>query len=243
MTLSKLTSGYTMLTHTTNMKPMKLKIYVKGDALFKEEYQSHINKHNSQLLHFNNFPDSGFDLLFPNEEIINEEGIVTFSHKLDLKFSAALYDVHKQSRKTEKTLGMSLFCTLLFLLIANYTKTILGTIILCIGGLTYIFDDDVYSSIYIEEPVPFMLMPRSSTGSKTPLRLSNSVGVIDSGYRGSICAYVDCVKKQEVVISKYQRVFQIVSFSGRPIYVELVDELTELGITERGSDGFGSTGK
>ena len=95
----------------------------------------------------------------------------------------------------------------------------------------------------MEEPVPYMLLPRSSMGSKTPLRLSNSVGVIDSGYRGHIIACVDCLKKTEVVLSKYQRVFQIVAFSGRPIYVELVDNSHELGYTERGDGGFGSTDK
>ena len=107
----------------------------------------------------------------------------------------------------------------------------------------YILDNDVYSGEYLEEPVPFMLLPRSSLGSKTPLRLANSVGVIDSGYRGHIIACVDCVKKKEVVLSKYQRVFQILAFSGRPIYVELVDNHGDLGYTERGTGGFGSTGK
>ena len=40
-------------------------------------------------------------------------------------------------------------------------------------------------------PVGYYLYPRSSTGAKTPLRLSNSVGVIDAGYRGYIIALFD----------------------------------------------------
>ena len=119
-------------------------------------------------------------------------------------------------------------------MMANYRWWMQGMIFLCMGGLMYILDNDVYSSKYIEDPLPFMLLPRSSMGSNTPLRLSNSIGVIDSGYRGHIIACVDCVKKCEVVLSKYQRVFQIIAFSGRPIYVELVDKLTDLGSTERG---------
>ena len=41
------------------------------------------------------------------------------------------------------------------------------------------------------EPCGYFLYPRSSTGTKTPLRLSNSIGVIDSGYRGNIIACFD----------------------------------------------------
>ena len=40
---------------------------------------------------------------------------------------------------------------------------------------------------------PYLLMARSSI-SKTPLRLSNSVGLIDAGYRGEIMAAVDKIK-------------------------------------------------
>ena len=45
-----------------------------------------------------------------------------------------------------------------------------------------------------EECIPYLLMPRSSI-SKTPLRLSNSIGLIDPGYRGEIIAVVDNVNK------------------------------------------------
>ena len=37
---------------------------------------------------------------------------------------------------------------------------------------------------------PYLLMPRSSI-AKTPLRLCNSIGLIDGGYRGEIMAVVD----------------------------------------------------
>ena len=39
-------------------------------------------------------------------------------------------------------------------------------------------------------PLPYYMFPRSSI-SKTPLRLANSVGIIDSGYRGTLIAKVD----------------------------------------------------
>ena len=46
-------------------------------------------------------------------------------------------------------------------------------------------------------PVPCLLIPRSSI-SGTPYRLSNSIGLIDAGYRGEVKAKVD-VKKQSKI--------------------------------------------
>ena len=86
---------------------------------------------------------------------------------------------------------------------------------------------------------PYLLMPRSSI-SKTPLRLCNSIGLIDAGYRGEIMAAVDNIKDKDHVLETGQRLFQLVSMDGGPISFELVDELTG---SERGTGGFGSTGK
>lgn len=47
--------------------------------------------------------------------------------------------------------------------------------------------------------LPYLLMPRSSTGSKTKLRMSNSLGLIDAGYRGPICACVDNIEPISLV--------------------------------------------
>ena len=89
------------------------------------------------------------------------------------------------------------------------------------------------------ENMPYLLMPRSSI-SKTPLRLCNSIGLIDAGYRGEIIAAVDNIKKESFEIKVGERLFQLVGMNGSPINFRLVDELTE---SERGSGGFGSTGK
>jgi dUTP pyrophosphatase len=86
---------------------------------------------------------------------------------------------------------------------------------------------------------PYLLMPRSSI-SKTPLRMSNSIGLIDAGYRGEIIAMVDNIKTEDYMIHIGDRLFQIVAMDGSPISFELVDDLSE---TTRGSGGFGSTGK
>ena len=86
---------------------------------------------------------------------------------------------------------------------------------------------------------PYLLMARSSI-SKTPLRLSNSVGLIDAGYRGEIMAAVDNIKDYSYNLEKGQRLFQLVSMSGEAIHFTLVDTLSE---TSRADGGFGSTGK
>lgn len=86
---------------------------------------------------------------------------------------------------------------------------------------------------------PYMLMPRSSI-AKTPLRLSNSIGLIDGGYRGEIMAAVDNIKNESFTILKGQRLFQLVGMDGSEIDFQLVESLSD---TSRGSGGFGSTGK
>lgn len=84
----------------------------------------------------------------------------------------------------------------------------------------------------------FYLFPRSSI-SKTPLRLSNSIGIIDYGYRGNLIAAVDNVSDEDYKIVSGSRLFQICSNTLDPISFELIDELSQ---TERGEGGFGSTG-
>lgn len=91
-------------------------------------------------------------------------------------------------------------------------------------------------------PCPYYMYPRSSIG-KTPLRMSNSVGIIDSGYRGPLIAMVDNVDNNHTyTIHKYDRLFQICSPDLTPFdSVEIVHELPEK--TMRGDGGFGSTGR
>ena len=89
-------------------------------------------------------------------------------------------------------------------------------------------------------PTGFYMYPRSSL-SKTPLRLANSVGIIDSGYRGNLKGFFDNMyKTEDWVAEKHTRLVQICSPTLSPIIVEMVDTLDD---TERGDGGFGSTGR
>ena len=85
----------------------------------------------------------------------------------------------------------------------------------------------------------YFLLPRSSV-SKTPLRLANSIGLIDGGYRGELMAMCDNIKSDTYTVERGQRLFQIVSCDCSPITYELAEKLSE---TSRGDGGFGSTGK
>ena len=92
----------------------------------------------------------------------------------------------------------------------------------------------------------YYMYPRSSL-SKTKLRLANSIGIIDSGYRGHLMGMFDIVHlfpNEEYVVNKYDRLLQICAPGLVPIIVEVVNKLEELGEeTERGNGGFGSTGR
>ena len=91
-------------------------------------------------------------------------------------------------------------------------------------------------------PVGYFLYPRSSTGTKTPLRLANSIGIIDAGYRGNYIAAFDNIRPQAFTVEKGQRLVQICPPNlTYPLRVELVNDLDMQ--TERGAGGFGSTGK
>ena len=102
-----------------------------------------------------------------------------------------------------------------------------------------VYYDSVKTKTY---PSPFYMYPRSSI-SKTPLTLSNSVGVIDSGYRGNLIAAFRYLSNSctPYTVDKYNRLIQICHPSLCKIFVILVNK-EELTTTERGTDGFGSTG-
>lgn len=86
-----------------------------------------------------------------------------------------------------------------------------------------------------------LIFPRSSI-RKMELELSNSVGVIDSGYRGEIQATFNKTLRDVVGVPVYKigdRIAQIIILPYPKINFVLSDELSD---TKRGDGGFGSTG-
>ena len=101
----------------------------------------------------------------------------------------------------------------------------------------------VPTGIAIELPdnsVAAFLYARSGLGIKHGICLSNGVGVVDSDYRGEICAGLCNVSDKPYEIEPFERICQMVI---APVVPCDVEEVTELGNTERGEGGFGSTGK
>ena len=100
------------------------------------------------------------------------------------------------------------------------------------------------TGLALEIPEGFvgLLFPRSSV-SKTSMSLANSVGVIDSGYRGEIMLkYKDIGRSSniQVVYKAGDRVGQLMIIPHPK--VEFI-EVSELSNSDRGSGGFGSTGQ
>ena len=97
------------------------------------------------------------------------------------------------------------------------------------------------TGLAVEIPEGFvgLIFPRSSI-SNTPHLLKNSVGVIDSGYRGEIkfrMTYKD--GREDMEYGFGDRIGQLVIIPFPKIELE---EVEELSITERGTGGYGSTG-
>ena len=168
----------------------RLKIWIDPKNVeLREKYVEHVKNHNEHI-ETDEFPNSGFDLLIPEDTMIPNDSLLN-SFFLDCKV------------KTE----------------------------MC-------FED---------RPAAYYVFVRSSF-SKTPLILSNHVGVIDAGYRGNVKI---ALRNLEATTSysggyrleKYKSIVQICHPLLCPIHVEIVDLESELSTTSRGSGGFGSTDK
>lgn len=84
-----------------------------------------------------------------------------------------------------------------------------------------------------------LLFPRSGNAAKKGLTLANSVGVIDSGYRGEVKGIMVNLGSDPVTINSGERIMQLVLV---PFLSAVVTPVLELDETERGENGFGSTG-
>lgn len=87
-----------------------------------------------------------------------------------------------------------------------------------------------------------LLFPRSSV-SNMPLMMANSVGVIDSGYRGEVTAKFNITDTRYTAFTHYQegdRIAQMIIIPYPEIEFEEADSLSD---SDRGTGGYGSTGR
>ena len=85
-----------------------------------------------------------------------------------------------------------------------------------------------------------LIFARSSLGTKRGLAPANKVGVIDADYRGEIMVSLHNHSAEDQTIAPYERVAQMVIVPFVQMAYEESDNLDE---TERGTGGFGSTGR
>ena len=106
-------------------------------------------------------------------------------------------------------------------------------------------DHNIQCAVYKnEKPSAYYLYPRSSI-SNSPYMMANSVGIIDSGYRGNIMAKLTQREGAKNDAASYKitqgiKLFQLCTPTLEPwSSIEIVSQLDN---TKRGAGGFGSTG-
>lgn len=81
------------------------------------------------------------------------------------------------------------------------------------------------------------LAPRSGLSVKG---IHVGAGVIDADYTGEVKVLLFNLSEKEITLEKHERIAQLII---KKIETPEVEEVEELGVTERGEQGFGSTGK
>jgi len=90
------------------------------------------------------------------------------------------------------------------------------------------------------EDCVLLIAARSGLAVKKGVTLSNGIGVVDADYRGEICVGLVNLGPETVTISAGERIAQLLIM---PIIKGEFEETDSLSETQRGSGGFGSTGK
>ena len=101
----------------------------------------------------------------------------------------------------------------------------------------YVYTSDL--ALEIPDGYVGLLFPRSSI-CKKDLEMTNSVGVIDSNYRGPIKSVFNPTCEDPEIYELGERFAQLIIIPYPKIEFEEVEELSK---TERGTGGYGSTGK
>ena len=94
--------------------------------------------------------------------------------------------------------------------------------------------------IAIPEGYAGFVQPKSGLAIKNGLSLVNTPGLIDSGYRGEVCAIlINLDPEKDIIIKRGDKICQLVIQKVENVEIEFTDKLEN---TSRGEGGFGSTG-
>lgn len=95
-------------------------------------------------------------------------------------------------------------------------------------------------SLQIPSGLGGFIFARSGLAMKKGISLCNGVGVIDTDYTGEIKVAMQNLSSVDYTINPGDRIAQLVFM---PVQIANLVEVNELDKTQRGSNGFGSTGK
>ena len=228
------------------MTKYELYIYLsknQDDEEWVQRYKQKVSAHNQKIhVAVAATADSGFDLFMPNDGADYGYGV---DNLISRQFISNPGITSSESVDGARSLNLGVRCCM-------RTASTTAPQPVSISTTT-----STPSSIATDPPVVpcgFYLYPRSSI-SKTRMRIANSVGIIDAGYRGDLIAAVDTIglfgstdiwhtwKETLSPIKKYDRYFQVCAPDLSPFLVHIVETEAELGApTTRGTGGFGSTG-
>jgi dUTPase len=216
------------------MTKYELYIYLsknQDDKEWVQRYKQKVSAHNQKIHDATATPDSGFDLFMPNDGADYGYGV---DNLISRQFISNPGITSSESVDGARSLNLGVRC--------------------CMRTIPSSLATDPPSVPPLAPACGFYLYPRSSI-SKTRMRLANSVGIIDAGYRGDLIAAVDTIglfgstdiwhtwKETLSPIKKYDRYFQVCAPDLSPFLVHIVGTEAELGApTTRGTGGFGSTG-
>ena len=129
------------------------------------------------------------------------------------------------TRGSNEAAGMDLYaCTSSPIIIAPHDTVKIST------GIAMEIPDGYFGGVFA----------RSGLATKQGLRPSNCCGIIDSDYRGDVIVALHNDTNIPQTIQPMERVAQLIIMPYLPVEFEEVDTLSD---TDRGTGGFGSTGK
>lgn len=104
----------------------------------------------------------------------------------------------------------------------------------------------IHTGIYFELPefTELQIRPKSGRALKEGLSVLNTPGTVDEGYRNEVCVIAVNLSNEPIRIYNNEKVAQAVLtpvFNGKLVNLQKVEDISTE--TDRGTDGFGSTGK
>lgn len=96
-------------------------------------------------------------------------------------------------------------------------------------------------AIHLQDPgLAAVILPRSGLGHKHGIVLGNLVGLIDSDYQGPLFVSIWNRGNMDFIIQPLERIAQLIIVPVVQVALNVVEEFVA---SERGADGFGSTGR